>query len=96
MTNEEEHLLVSAVFSEHAVQQMARRGIDEDTARATLRSPEQEGWARPGRRVFQSRHEEPGSGKRFLLRVFLDVDRTPPVVVTVYRSSKIQRYWSAV
>jgi hypothetical protein len=28
-----------------------------------------------------------------LLRVFVDVDRDPPEVVTVYRTSKIEKYW---
>jgi hypothetical protein len=40
-----------------------------------------------------SRLEERGS-KRYVLRVFVDVDRDPPVVVTAYRSSKIGKYWS--
>lgn len=29
----------------------------------------------------------------FLLRVFVDVDRDPPQVVTVYRTSKVRKYW---
>jgi hypothetical protein len=29
----------------------------------------------------------------FLLRVFIDIDRTPMEVVTVYRTSKIDKYW---
>ena len=30
----------------------------------------------------------------YLLRVFVDVDRTPAEVVTVYRTSKIEKYRS--
>lgn len=29
----------------------------------------------------------------YLLRVFVDVDRDPPDVVTAYRTSKIEKYW---
>jgi hypothetical protein len=29
----------------------------------------------------------------YLLRVFVDIDRQPPDVVTVYRTSKITKYW---
>jgi len=29
----------------------------------------------------------------YLLRVFVDVDRVPPEVVTVYRTSKLPKYW---
>jgi len=31
--------------------------------------------------------------QRYLVRVFVDVDRSPPEVVTVYRTSKVERYW---
>jgi len=34
-------------------------------------------------------------GREYLVRVFLDVDRRPPDVVTVYRTSKIAQYWRA-
>jgi hypothetical protein len=40
------------------------------------------------------RIEESGSGRQYVVRVFVDVDRTPPEVVTVYRSSKIDKYRS--
>jgi len=31
--------------------------------------------------------------KTYLLRVFVDVDREPPAVVTIYLTSKIKKYW---
>ena len=31
----------------------------------------------------------------YLVCVFVDVDREPPEVVTVYRTSKIEKYWNA-
>ena len=32
-------------------------------------------------------------GKSYLVRVFVDVDRSPAEVVTVYRTSNIAKYW---
>ena len=29
----------------------------------------------------------------YLLRVFVDLDRDPPEVVTAYRTSKVDKYW---
>ncbi len=29
----------------------------------------------------------------YLVRVFIDIDRSPAEVVTVYRTSKIEKYW---
>jgi hypothetical protein len=48
---------------------------------------------RPGRDVLQSRIVL--AGKMDLLRVFVDVDRDPAEVVTVYRTSRIAKYWRA-
>jgi hypothetical protein len=31
----------------------------------------------------------------FLLRIVVDEDEQPPVIVTAYRTSKIEKYWSA-
>jgi len=33
------------------------------------------------------------AGRTFLLRVFVDVQRRPPEVITAYRTSKIAKYW---
>jgi len=68
--------------------QLARRGISEADLRAVLSAPVQVLGVRPGRVVAQAKV---GS---HLLRVFVDVDRTPPEVVTAYRTSKIDKYWS--
>jgi hypothetical protein len=43
--------------------------------------------------VYQSRVELGEPSKTYVLRVFVDIDREPPEVVTVYRSSKVQKYW---
>ncbi|MDR7415263.1 MAG: hypothetical protein QN200_02200 [Armatimonadota bacterium] len=53
--------------------------------------PEQTFDLRPGRSVRQSRMEL--GGKVYLVRVIVDVDRTPAEMVTVYRTSKISKYW---
>jgi hypothetical protein len=48
---------------------------------------------RPGRVVYQSRVEFGEPSQRYLLRVFVDIDRRPAEVVTAYRTSKIEKYW---
>lgn len=70
---------------------MGRRGISEEEVSSILRAPEQTEEQRPGRCVYQSRAVD--SDKAYLLRVFVDVDRTPPEVVSAYRTSKIGKYW---
>jgi hypothetical protein len=45
----------------------------------------------PGRVVLQSKYLE--GGTEYLLRVFVDIDRTLAEVVTAYRTSKVAKYW---
>jgi hypothetical protein len=82
--------LSQAVLSEHATRQMAKRQITADDVLCVLAAPEQVLEVRPGRVVAQ------GLAGGYLLRVFVDVDRSPAEVVTVYRTSKIEKYRSRV
>ena len=46
----------------------------------------------PGKKVYQSQLNC-GDGKIFLVRVIVADEISPPVVVTVYRTKKITKYW---
>ena len=80
--------LQDAILTQHALELMALRQISEDTVLDVLFTPEQVLPDRPGRVVAQSIRGG------YLLRVFVDVDRDPPEVVTAYRTSNIAKYWS--
>lgn len=81
------------VFTDHALAEMTRRDISKEDVKKILAMPEQMEMVRDGRAVYQAKLEIGESFKTFILRVFVDIDRTPPYVVTVYRTSKIQKYW---
>ena len=81
------------VFTDHALTEMARRNISREDVRKVLAMPEQMEMMREGRAVYQSRSEIGEPPRIYLLRVFVDIDRRPPYVVTVYRTSKIEKYW---
>lgn len=90
----------SADFSDarlvpHALESMVRRDISASDLRRVLETPGQVITVRHGRVVLQSIFQDPRSGQSFLLRVFVDIHRTPPEVVTAYKSSKIGKHWSA-
>ena len=80
------------VITPHAADEMRRRGIDASLVRKVLTAPEQRLAVRLGRVMLQSRFEI--EGKWYLIRVFVDVDREPAEIVTAYRTSKIDKYWS--
>ncbi|MBN2312902.1 MAG: DUF4258 domain-containing protein [Sedimentisphaerales bacterium] len=77
----------------HAQEEMVRRQISQDEIADVLAAPEQIESIRQGRFVYQSRIEVGKPPRKYLLRVFVDVDRKPPEVVTVYRTSKVTKYW---
>jgi len=81
------------IFTGHALSEMARREINEADVRMVLANPEQTEMVREGRALYQSRLEMDRPSKKYLLRVFVDLDLNPPHVVTVYRTSKIEKYW---
>ena len=68
--------------------EIQRRRISEEELVAVLLSPGQVMPVRPGREVWQSLLQ---SG--YLLRVFIDIDRSPIDVVTASRTSKLEKYW---
>ena len=80
-------------LTDHAKVEMARRQIHEEIVTFILKSPEQILPVRKGRKTFQSKVEIGDPPKTYLVRVFIDTDRSPPEVVTVYRTSKIDKYW---
>ena len=84
--------LRAAIFSPHAMAQMIERQIEAAQVRAVLDAPEAVLEVRPGRVVAQGVIE--AAGRKYLLRVFVDVDRKPAQIVTVYRTSKMDKYRS--
>jgi len=79
-------------ISNHARWEMERRGIKVEMAMSVAANPEQRVPDRPGISIYQSRREFE-DGKMYLLRVVVAEDTDPPVIVTVYRTSKIEKYW---
>jgi Domain of unknown function (DUF4258) len=80
-------------MTDHARLEMTRRQISEAEVARVLAAPEQTECVREGRVVYQSRIEVGQPSKTYLLRVVVDIDRQSSEVVTVYRSSKVQKYW---
>jgi hypothetical protein len=81
------------VFTDHALAEMARRDITKEEVMAVLAVPEQMEEVRTGRVVYHARLEIGNPPKTYLMRVFVDIDFKPCRVVTVYRTSKVDKYW---
>jgi len=78
-------------ITEHAKKEITRRQIPESALQEVLDNPEQVLPEESGRKAYQSRLDF--GGKMYLVRAIVEDDNKPAVVVTVYRTSKIAKYW---
>ncbi len=81
------------VFTDHTRFELRRRGLSETLIASILNNPEQRWEIRKGRHVLQSRIRLGSPRKTYLVRVIVDIDRTPCEIVTAYRTSKLSKYW---
>lgn len=86
------HKFPLAVFSGHATNQMNRRGITDEDVREVLAGPLRIELLRDGRVVVQGLVASEVPPTSALLGIFVDVDRNPPVIVTAYKTSKLEKY----
>lgn len=79
-------------LSRHARQEIKRRMIPLEFLEQVLTQPQQIILQDHGKKAYQSQIDF-GGGNIFLLRVIVADEISPPVVVTVYRTRKIYKYW---
>jgi hypothetical protein len=80
-------------LSNHVQQEMTRRGIPLAVVESVLAAPAQKASEHGDVVCYQSKVEI--NRKLYLVRVMANEKATPQKVVTVYRTSKISKYWKA-
>lgn len=80
------------LVSRHAKEELLRRQIPDLWLKSVLENPEQRIRQPGGQEMLQSRLVS-ANGKMYLMRAVVAADKDPPVVITVYRTSKIDKYW---
>jgi hypothetical protein len=82
------------IFSQHAEEQLVRRGIDRNLVMTVIENPEEviENDEQDVV-IYQSIIKE--SGQLFLLRVFVNKNKQPMVIVTLYKTTKISKYYES-
>jgi len=81
------------VVTDHARDQAARRGLSEITMLGFVCGPERVVEVRPGREIRQSRIVD-ARDTTFLVRVVVDRTEADIRIVTVYKTSRVAKYWS--
>jgi hypothetical protein len=79
-------------LSKHAEKELSRRNIPRTLLDEVLQCPEQIIVQLGSEKVYQSRVDL-GAGKIYLVRVIVNDTVSPATVVTVYRTSRIKKYW---
>ena len=79
-------------ISRHAREEMVRRGIPVTVVDAILQDPEQIVNEYGNKKAYQSIIDS-RTGKDYLVRVIVNDTVDPVKIVTVYKTSKIEKYW---
>ena len=79
-------------ISRHALEEMERRSIPLNVVESILQNPQQIVDEYGNKKAFQSIMNL-GAGKDYLIRVIVNDTIDPGNVITVYRTSKINKYW---
>jgi hypothetical protein len=82
---------MNATFTKHALEQMQLRGITEQMVVDTIANADKESMQDNEVRIYQKLLTF-GVDNNFLLRVFVNIEKLPPQVITVYRTSKLDKY----
>ena len=75
----------------HAQEEVGRRQIPLALVESVLEEPDQVVAERGAVKAYQSKRDI--GGKMFFVRVMVDDSLDPAVVVTAYRTTRIDRYW---
>lgn len=78
-------------YSIHAKEEMKRRKISKAMAEAVLQNPDQKVPEMGDIVCYQSK--VPFGKQTYLLRIMVNETKNPATVVTLYRTSKITKYW---
>lgn len=81
------------VISGHAREQMEERGITEELIFSIIENPQQTIAQGEDKLIYQSICYFQEEAKEFLVRVFVNIIKIPNLVITVYLTSKVEKYW---
>jgi hypothetical protein len=83
------------IFSKHAQEQMRRRNINREYVLSTILQPEQVIVDDEDTEIIICQSIIKEDGQMFLLRVFVNKDKFPNVIVTLYKTTKILKYYES-
>jgi len=86
---------LEVIIKGHAGFEAERRGIKEAFIKTVVKNPQQKVLSKKGRVIVLSRYYDERENKEMLLRVIGFETPDKFEVITVYKTSKISKYWMA-
>ena len=80
------------VLTDHAQREISRRELNEKLVISCIENPEQVVEGEYKRVIHQIKYQDTDKNQ-YILRTIIDVKSNPKKVITVYKTSKIQKYW---
>src|SRR3972149_12157007 len=84
---------VNIIITDHAKFEAGRRNISEELIRSVIENPQQKLPSQKGRVIVQSKYNDEKEDKEMILRVIGIASVEDFKVITVYKTSKINKYW---
>ncbi len=77
-------------FSKHSIEQIKIRGLSIDIISELIENPDKTITHISGTIIYQKLVNE--DNKYYIYRVFINKEKKPPLVITAYKTSKIEKY----
>ena len=79
-------------FSDHALERMRSRNLTNDQIKEAIKNPDEQFHNQMGMVVHKIlKHDE--SHDKFLLRVFYKDEEDTILIISAYKTTKIEKYW---
>lgn len=84
---------MEVIIKGHASFEAERRGVSEELIKSVVKNPQQKLPSKKGRVIVQNKYYDSMEGKEMLLRI-VGIERSEKFnVITVYKTSKVAKYW---
>lgn len=84
---------MEVIIKGHASFEAERRGISEELIKSVVKNPQQKLPSKKGRVIVQNKYYDSVEGKEMLLRIVGIETSEKFNVITVYKTSKVAKYW---
>lgn len=84
---------MEVIIEGHASYEAERRCISEELIKAVVKNPQQKLPSKKGRVIVQNKYYDSVEGKEMLLRIVGIETSEKFNVITVYKTSKVAKYW---